>query len=1358
MTIKNFDDIQKNIGLPEKILQDIEERMRSSANGAEFLFTDLQLKAFNEKEYWTVSNGSSFPRHIVVQGATSSGKTLISELSVIECLYDRPKKKTIILVPLKAMVRERRDHFANDLSNERVYASSSDFQDHDTDIINGDYDVAVIVYEKFFAMLSQPSTQILNDCALLVVDELQMLSSEGRGPKLEISIQKVMRHNAELGTDNPQGTYTRIMCLTTCDCKIDYIKKWLSVDDIEPLTIVSHERPIGLEEYVLNVNGILNGRYIKGERDIQEHEDAFKENPDPILVEGYNKNNRPEVAKRLVLIALLKRIYERNPDAKVLIFASDRRRTQNLAEYIIRNGDFSRTGKTEGLISELQNYENDEGQMYLKQLLPYGVAFHNSTLSTALREFVEKGFEKEIKLVVATETLTIGMNMPVDVMILYDTKVPRGKENREELTSQEYKNFVGRAGRLGLSNEVGQSYVLALNESEAEKYRNMYVNCRMQDIKSSLLVATEDIQAPYYLSLLTARKKYQISSLNELQEASFSRKCGGRAIEMEKVMRELKKASLCTQKEIRNEFEEDDDLENEKPIREYEMSELGQVLSPYALHLSTCKKIKRYFLNGGYRKYKTGEYEKNLEEGAGGIPEGISAKDIESDRYLLDILFLLCSTQEIRNLGQLRIPIGDNQRNAKDIIWEKLEKMTSPGDNGKIECELWPNSKLQYIKNGKSEHETEDLQTVMRAIMLWYWTKGATISEIRSKTNFKQFLAIYSGDLARLGELVSYELDAIYRCTSHFSRTFKIKYDQRGPSAIYALSTRVSYGMPRDLVRIANRHVYGMDRSVVLKIGQAAHDAGYDSPVKFMAQGTKEELEGLISESRRNELLSMIDRIYFRDDMGSLLDSIQRNQVGEISNEELNALRQLYDLKPSDENKVYEILQMIFKSIGEESKSYDRFFDNAVLLKEMNLSGSEIFINEKRIIIADYDNEMSISNINEVFSLGDLNILLVRERNILQQILWDNSEGKWYLEWENGIIKNVDVAMTCQNFAVLLAQTMALEDKKCLMLSSLLHDLTGAFTPKSNKAIYCLLKNYQMEKHYSKDIPSTLKIVCDYQCGNEIETVEKLFAELESRRIDFRVISWGECLKEENGTSFTLMYISKGSLATKSMQSYFEKVQSINFRNVFAVFDNETDYLKLSGDPESPYVGLKHFSAYSQVKKAEYIQYLTERKKMVDEDENTYYIGVSYSHRKVNGKDRPAVVALRKIILGLNSRLGEENILFDENPSCRDKFSRNNALPETLELYKQCSYYIILDDEKYNTGEACPREAEVIKEKLNNKTNKYSQKVWFLRPKNDTGSFLFNAETDYSTLMDYTDENIQNIIESIFRVIVYENK
>ena len=75
-------------------------------------------------------------------------------------------------------------------------------------------------------MLTQASGNMMNDCALLVVDEMQMLSSINRGPKLEISIQKILRRNE---SSRKNTVETRIMCLTTSDCKANYIYKWLTV-------------------------------------------------------------------------------------------------------------------------------------------------------------------------------------------------------------------------------------------------------------------------------------------------------------------------------------------------------------------------------------------------------------------------------------------------------------------------------------------------------------------------------------------------------------------------------------------------------------------------------------------------------------------------------------------------------------------------------------------------------------------------------------------------------------------------------------------------------------------------------------------------------------------------------------------------------------------------------------------------------------------------------------------------------------------------------------------------------------------------------------------------------------------------
>ena len=234
--IKTFEDIRRqHFPGSKETLDAINARLANAMDVAldEVQFTHLQSTAFNTKGFWRSKEGvnpEDFNRHVIIQGATSSGKTLVSEMAILDSLQNG-NKKSIVLVPLRAMVRERFDQLREDLKHQgvdKVYPSSSDYQEHDGEIIEGNFTVAVIVYEKFFAMLSQSQSKgngenipMLNECPLLVVDELQMLNSRDRGPKLEIAIQKVLENNKRSDSD----LKTRIMCLTTCDCKVELIKK-----------------------------------------------------------------------------------------------------------------------------------------------------------------------------------------------------------------------------------------------------------------------------------------------------------------------------------------------------------------------------------------------------------------------------------------------------------------------------------------------------------------------------------------------------------------------------------------------------------------------------------------------------------------------------------------------------------------------------------------------------------------------------------------------------------------------------------------------------------------------------------------------------------------------------------------------------------------------------------------------------------------------------------------------------------------------------------------------------------------------------------------------------------------------------
>ena len=105
------------------------------------------------------------------------------------------------------------------------------------------------------------------------------------------------------------------------------------------------------------------------------------------------------------------------------------------------------------LISKLKNYKEyvalPEYQMMIS-LLKKGIAIHHAGIMPILREMVELLFEKKyIKLLFATETFAVGINMPTKTVIFSSVSKFSG-ECMRYLLSHEYTQMAGRAGRRGI--------------------------------------------------------------------------------------------------------------------------------------------------------------------------------------------------------------------------------------------------------------------------------------------------------------------------------------------------------------------------------------------------------------------------------------------------------------------------------------------------------------------------------------------------------------------------------------------------------------------------------------------------------------------------------------------------------------------------------------------------------------------------------------------------------------------------------------------------------------------------------------------------------------------------------------------
>jgi superfamily II RNA helicase len=86
----------------------------------------------------------------------------------------------------------------------------------------------------------------------------------------------------------------------------------------------------------------------------------------------------------------------------------------------------------------------------LRRLLPLGVGFHHAGLLPVLKILVEELFNQGLlQVVFATDTLSLGINMPAKTVVIGELTKFDG-EQRRPLTPNEYQQLTGRAGRRGI--------------------------------------------------------------------------------------------------------------------------------------------------------------------------------------------------------------------------------------------------------------------------------------------------------------------------------------------------------------------------------------------------------------------------------------------------------------------------------------------------------------------------------------------------------------------------------------------------------------------------------------------------------------------------------------------------------------------------------------------------------------------------------------------------------------------------------------------------------------------------------------------------------------------------------------------
>jgi helicase len=155
----------------------------------------------------------------------------------------------------------------------------------------------------------------------------------------------------------------------------------------------------------------------------------------------------------------------------------------------------------------------------LANCLKKGIAFHHAGLVAKQRELIEEEFKSgQIKVICATPTLAIGVDLPAFRVIIKSLKRFSGRWGMAWIPVLEYLQMAGRAGRPKYET-FGESVVLARNDAEKSELYDRYICGVPEEIYSKL--AVEPVLRTYLLSLIASRVIRDKTSMLEFFGKTF---------------------------------------------------------------------------------------------------------------------------------------------------------------------------------------------------------------------------------------------------------------------------------------------------------------------------------------------------------------------------------------------------------------------------------------------------------------------------------------------------------------------------------------------------------------------------------------------------------------------------------------------------------------------------------------------------------------------------------------------------------------------------------------------------------------------------------------------------------------------
>lgn len=411
--------------------------------------------------------------NVLVAAPTGAGKTVVADFAIY--LAQTRNVKAFYTTPIKALSNQKYHDLVAQYGADKVGLLTGDTS------INSEANIVVMTTEVLRNMLYEHSVT-LEALRYVILDEVHYLADRFRGPVWE----EVIIHLPE---------NVKIIGLSATVSNVEDFSEWIESVRGETTLVVSEKRPVPLEQHVLvqaddhtepelidlyrrGTNGEqtvkLNAQLVNrlDQLDRQAARRRGEERPDRRRSRGKGGRwneclhkaerhtpRRWAVVDELNFLDMLPGIY----------FIFSRNGCDQAVDQCINAGlelttsdEVRRIRRIVDEMVEGQLSQEDLKALHFSQFrfaLEEGFAPHHAGMVALFRQIVERLFEEGlIKMVFATETLALGINMPARCVVVEKLEKFDGT-GHVGLTPGEFTQLTGRAGRRGIDT-IGHAVVV----------------------------------------------------------------------------------------------------------------------------------------------------------------------------------------------------------------------------------------------------------------------------------------------------------------------------------------------------------------------------------------------------------------------------------------------------------------------------------------------------------------------------------------------------------------------------------------------------------------------------------------------------------------------------------------------------------------------------------------------------------------------------------------------------------------------------------------------------------------------------------------------------------------------------------